>query len=436
MGRRVAVKVVHLSHTDGGAGAGRAAYRIHRSLLSIGVDSTLLVSDKRTSDATVISVTGRWPRRLRARASEYMEVKIAKTLACDPSVFISPSRFSHFSPAADSRVQAADVVSLFWINGAFISPEGLVGLTQPLVWRLSDVWPFTGGCHYPGSCGHFAHQCGHCPQLCNPSAQDLSHQLWLRKAKAWQCLDITIAAPSEWIASLARRSSLFSHRRVEVIPTGIDLARYRPLDRNEARGRLGIPVDKKVLIFGAMSPADDTRKGFKELSSVLEVLANGPLASRLLAVVFGSHGELPALPIPALSLGRLDDDESLAMAYSCADMVVVPSLEDNLPNVALEAIACGTPVAGFDVCGMPDIVRDGWNGILSPQRDAVTLGHAIARVLANDSLMSQMDINARLHAEARFSIENQARTYLNLYTELVENRRALRSSRGAMSNVF
>lgn len=430
------MKVVHLSHTDGGAGAGRAAYRIHHSLLSMGVDSTLLVSDKRTSDPTVACDTGRWTYRWRARTSEYIEAKTAKVLARDSSVFISPSKFSHFSPTADPRVQAADVVSLFWINGAFISPEGLVGLTQPIVWRLSDIWPFTGGCHYPGSCDHFEQQCGHCPQLCSPSAHDASHQLWRRKVKAWQNLDITIAAPSQWIASLARRSSLFSQRRVDVIPTGIDLARYRPLDRNEARGRLGIPVDKKVLVFGAMSPEDDIRKGFKELCTALEVLANGTLASQLLAIVFGSQGDLPALPVPAISLGRLDNDESLAMAYSCADIAVVPSLEDNLPNVALEAMACGTPVAGFDVCGMPDIIRDGWNGILAPQCDATMLGHAIAEVLGNNSLLSQMGINARLHAEARFSVEDQARTYLYLYTELADNRRPAQSSRGgAMSNV-
>jgi glycosyltransferase involved in cell wall biosynthesis len=117
-------------------------------------------------------------------------------------------------------------------------------------------------------------------------------------------------------------------------------------------------------------------------------------------------------------------------------MVVVPSLEDNLPNVALEAIACGTPVAGFDICGMPDIVRDGWNGVLAPQRDAAVLGHAIAKVLPNDSLLSQMRINARLHAEARFSIENQAHAYLSLYTELSDNHRAARSTHCAMPNVF
>lgn len=427
------MKVVHLNHTDGGAGAGRAAYRIHRSLISLGVDSTLLVSDKRTSDATVIRTTESWPHQLRVHAGEYIEAKAAKTLAREPSVFISPSKFSHFSPNTDPRVQAADVVSLFWINGAFISPEGLTGLAQPIVWRLSDVWPFTGGCHYPGGCNHFEQQCGRCPQLRSPAAQDMSHQLWQRKAKAWQSLDITVAAPSEWIASLARRSSLFSQRRVDVIPTGIDLARYRPMDRNEARGRLGIPVEKKVLVFGAMSPTGDIRKGFKELSIAFEVLANGSLAGRLLAVVFGNQGDLPTLPVPTLSLGRLNNDESLAIAYACADMAVVPSLEDNLPNVALEATACGTPVAGFDVCGMPDIVRDGWNGILVPQRDARMLGHGIAEVLSNNGLLSQMRINARAHAEARFSIVNQARDYLRLYTELTDKQRTV-SSCGALLN--
>lgn len=429
------MKVVHLSHTDAGAGAGRAAYRIHRSLLSLGLDSTLLVSDKRTSDSTVISYTGRWPHRLRARASEYAEAKLAKAVARDRSVFISPSYFSHYSPAADPRVQAADVVSLFWINGAFVSPQGLAGLTQPIVWRLSDVWPFSGGCHYPGTCDHFELECGHCPQLRSPSAHDMSHQLWQRKKTAWQNLDITIAAPSEWVASLARRSSLFSRRRVDVIPTGIDLSCYRPLDRSDARARLGIPMDKKVLVFGALSPTDDTRKGFKQLLRVLEVLANRPSASRLLAVVFGGDVDLQKLPVPGLSLGRLNSDESLTLAYSCADIVIVPSLEDNLPNVALEAIACGAPVAGFAVCGMPDIVRDGWNGVLSSEREPEVLGAAISDALSDERLLSQMRVNARMHAEARFSNVIQARAYLKLYTEVVENRHALHSRFGVKPNV-
>lgn len=414
------MKVAHLSQTDGGAGAGRAAYRIHTSLRAMGVDSTMLVSEKRTVDPTVVCVSAGWSRRLRARASEYLEAKAARALAHDPSVFISPTRFSHFSPALDPWVQAADIVSLYWINGAFIAPEGLSSLGKPIVWRLSDVWPFTGACHYPGSCNHFERQCGQCPQFRCPTEQDASHKLWRRKSSAWQHIDLTIAAPSEWIASLARRSSLFSERRIVVIPTGIDLTVYRPIDRAEARASLGIPVDRKVIVFGAMSPSDDVRKGYRELSAALKVVAaTSAVSDKVLAVVFGSSEPLPELPVPAISLGRLNDDALLAAVYSCADLVVVPSLEDNLPNVALEAIACGTPVAAFNVCGMPDIVHNGWNGIVSPQHDPATLGREISILLTDNARTQWMGANARRHAEAKFSLVAQASAYHALYTELI-----------------
>jgi glycosyltransferase involved in cell wall biosynthesis len=418
------LKVAHLSQTDAGAGAGRAAYRIHTSLLAMGVDSTMLVGEKRTSDPTVFCVAEGWQRRLRARASQYLEAKLVHTVARDPSVFISPTRFSHFQPALDPRVRAADIVSLYWVNGAFIAPEGLTALRQPVVWRLSDVWPFTGACHYPGDCDHFERQCGQCPQLRYPSEQDVSHQLWRRKAVAWQQLDLTIAAPSEWMARLARLSALFAQRHIVVIPTGIDLKSYHPIGKAEARARLGIPADRKIIVFGAMSPTDDVRKGFGELCTALQVVANSSLSDKVLAVVFGSEGPLPELPVPAMSLGRLYDDASLAAAYSCADVVMVPSLEDNLPNVALEAIACGAPVAAFDVCGMPDIVRDGWNGLLAPRLDAAALGSAVADLLTDDVRLAYLRGNARRHAEARFSMADQARAYFDLYDGLIEERRA------------
>lgn len=418
------MKVIHLSQTDGGAGAGRAAYRIHSSLLAMNVESTMLVSEKRTSDPSVFSVADGSLGRLRSRANQYLEVKNSRYIARDPSVFISPSRFSHFSPALDRRVREADIVSLYWVNGAFIAPEGLVGLRQPIIWRLSDVWPFTGACHYPGDCDNYKRACGHCPQLNRPSAKDVTNKVWHRKVSAWQHLDLTIAAPSEWMAKLARSSSLFSERRVVVIPTGVDLKSFHPIDRASARSMLGIPADVKVIVFGAMSPTDDRRKGFHELTIALEVVASSSIAGKVLAVVFGSNEPLSALPVPAISLGRLTDDASLAAAYSCADLVVVPSLEDNLPNVALEAIACGAPVAAFDVCGMPDIVQDGWNGSLSPRMDAIELGQSIVNFLTNEDRLAQMRLNSRRHAEERFSITDQARAYLDLYTELIETRKS------------
>ena len=389
-------------------------------MLKLGIDSRMLVANKRTDDPTV---SGLMREGLSlARLCEWLEARNGARLVAHPHFFHSPASFEQFDAAQHPDLLAADIVSLYWINGGFVSPETLARFSKPLVWRLSDVWPFSGGCHYPGTCERFESQCGECPQLRQPGPGDASHRLWLRKKDAWRRLNLTIVAPSNWMASLARRSTLFSQRRIVTIPTGIDLKTYYPMDQAEARAHLGIPADRKVIVFGAMSPADDVRKGFNEMRIALQAVASSNVSDKVLAVVFGNHGSMPPLPVPAISLGRLNTDASLVAAYSCADVVLAPSLEDNLPNVALESIACGVPVAAFDVCGMPDIVRDGWNGILAPRLEAATLGMAVAHLLADEARLKFMRLNARSHAEARFSITDQARNYFNLYSELIDMR--------------
>lgn len=411
------MKIAHISHTDGGSGAGRAAYRIHRSLLELGENSSLFVSTKRTQDDTVFTVNHNALSHFIARANEYLEAKVARFNVSSAAGHFSPAQFGYFDPTSDTRITAADVITLYWINGAFITPEKLAGLKQPIVWRLSDVWPFTGGCHYPGSCERFTAQCRLCPQLAQPGEQDISRRLFERKQKLWKNIDLTIAAPSEWIAGLARKSALFSERRIEVIPTGVDTDIYRPFDRAAARARFGIQQDKTVILFGAMDTSDP-RKGFAQLHDALAQLAQGALAPRLLAVVFGDTPTNATLPIPSMFLGRLSDDEALAAAYSCADMVVVPSLEDNLPNVALEAIACGAPVVGFNVCGMPEIVQHGVNGMLADAPYSTLLAAAMERLLATPE-PQQFAVNARAHAVTRFSQKQHAQAYLALYRELL-----------------
>jgi glycosyltransferase involved in cell wall biosynthesis len=419
----LAMKVAHLSHTDDGAGAGRAAYRIHSSLRELGVDSRMLVSEKRTADPSVQAMSGTGLCHWRSRVPEYLEARAGRSLARDASVFLSPARYGYFEPAREAVVREADVVATYWINGAFISPESLVAIDKPLLWRLSDVWPFTGGCHYPGSCKRFESMCGECPQLRQPGKEDAAYRLWQRKRNAWSTLDLTVVAPSNWMAVMARRSSLFANRRVEVIPTGVDLKRYRPADRSAARARFGLPQDRLLIVFGAMSMTDHVRKGYRELRQALDVVARSPLSSKVLAVVFGNNAPLlEDLRLPAVSLGHLQRDDALIAAYNCADLVVVPSLEDNLPNVALEAMACGAPVVGFDVCGMPDIVVDGWNGRLVTIEEPDGLGRVLVDLLSDPESLAVMRINAREHAFSRHSLEGQAQRYLHLYEQLVETR--------------
>jgi len=414
------MKVVHLSHTDGGAGAGRAAYRIHAALRELGVDSRMLVSQKRTADPSVQAMSGSGLGHWRVHMAEYLEARAGRALVRDASVFLSPARFGYFRPARSAVVREADVVATYWINGAFISPESLAAINKPLVWRLSDVWPFTGGCHYPGTCERFESQCGDCPQLRQPGLEDATNRLWLRKQHAWRALDLTVVAPSNWMAGLARRSSLFANRRIEIIPTGVDLECYRPKDRSTARARLGLPQDRLVILFGAMSPKDDVRKGYRELRQALDVVARSPLASRVLAVVFGNDAPFSDdWPVPTVFLGRLEGDEALIDAYNCADVVIVPSLEDNLPNVALEAIACGAPVVAFDVCGMPDIVVEGWNGRLAANGEPNGLGRVLVELLSDLEGLTVMSANARQHAVVRHSLRGQAQSYLRLYEQLI-----------------
>jgi len=179
-----------------------------------------------------------------------------------------------------------------------------------------------------------------------------------------------------------------------------------------------------VILFGAMSPKDDVRKGYRELWQALKIVAQSPLASRVLAAVFGNEASFSYdWPIPTVSLGYLKGDEALIDAYNCADVVIVPSLEDNLPNIALEAIACGIPVAAFDVGGMPDILVDGWNGRLVPEVDSERLGRALVGILADSRRLKAMSSNARDYAQQRFSLQGQAKAYQILYEQLIGNRR-------------
>jgi glycosyltransferase involved in cell wall biosynthesis len=383
----------------------------------------MLVADKRTDDPTVSGL--KRDGLSRARLCEWLEARNGRRLAAYSHVLFSPASCAQFNVAAHPDVSASDVVSLYWINGGFVSPESLARIGKPLLWRLSDIWPFSGGCHYPGDCNRHAGSCGACPQLKQPSEHDASRRLWQRKFDAWRDLDLTIVAPSKWMARLARQSRLFGERRVEVVPTGVDLSVFRPQDRLALRKRLDIPQDRLVVAFGALDPSGDTRKGYAELSAALQRIASSPLAPHVSALIFGRQ-RLPneRLPIPAHFLGHLDQDQDLVDAYSAADIVAVPSREDNLPNVALEAIACGVPVCGFDVGGMSDIVRNGWNGFLTPPQDGQALGDCMISILGDSRLKQQMAMNCRAHAEKYFSLDAQAGTYAALYAELVDAKRA------------
>jgi glycosyltransferase involved in cell wall biosynthesis len=416
--------VVHLAQSDSEGGANKAAFRLHKNLQNAGVESIFHAGRKHLDDSSIVPAHLPGVGDFASDVIAYFNARDLRQYPNRSGTPFSPMRFNYgrLNPRLLSR---ADVVCIHWIAGGFLSARQLQAVKKPLVWRLSDIWPFSGGCHYPGTCAGFERVCGSCPQLGSTSEGDLSRLGISRREDGYRNLDLTIVAPSRWISDLARRSHLFGRQRIEHIPTGVDLAVFHPGDRLAARARFNLPEAGRIVAFGALGATTDPRKGYAQLRTALEKLAASS-NHQFTLVTFGgaeaSRSEQIAR-FPVCHLGRIDSHDALASVYSAADLLVAPFLEDNLPNVVLEAIACGTPVAGFASGGIPDAVEHGINGYLAPTGDSDGLARGVSFLLdhAGDGEMRRA---AHALAVGRFDIQVCARRYRKLFEEVLRDRGA------------
>jgi glycosyltransferase involved in cell wall biosynthesis len=319
-------------------------------------------------------------------------------------------------------VRQADVLHLHWINQGMLSLKQisqLAALGKPLVWTLHDMWPFTGGCHYSGACMAYRSGCGNCPYLRSPGPNDLSSRILARKATLFPP-DMQFVTCSRWLAQTAISSSLLAQSTIRAIPNPIDTALFHPLpeDQRQAfRRQVGIQPGAQVLLFVAMNVKEE-RKGFGYLKEALHYLKQSNPGLPLELLVMGKCGPdlVEGLPYPAHLLGMLSQQEDLLQAYGSADVFVIPSLEDNLPNTVMESLACGTPVAGFATGGIPEMVEHDLQGQIAPQRDSRSLAEGIARILSDPG---QMRENARRKVLETYANKVVARQYLDLYRSLL-----------------
>ena len=308
----------------------------------------------------------------------------------------------------------ADIVNLHWISFFADFPSFFKSIPNhiPIVWTLHDTHAFTGGCHYTGGCMRFADGCGNCPLVISPSPQDVSLSSLLAKRKAYRGKNIQVVAPCAWMRDLAKRSSVWpAGTKFQKIEYGLQLDKFKSVDQKTARAKLGLDPNKKLIAFGAME-IDNPRKGFEYLLTALEkVKASGADCECL---VFGSGEIEQTTKLPKLnSLGFIDSAERLCQAYSAADVVVVPSIEDNQPQVGLEAMACGTPVIAFDTCGLPEYVKDGKTGWLCPVADADALAEKI--LISLGSSTKNFGAAAAKQIQTRFDLRQQTQKWLQLY---------------------
>ncbi len=413
------MNIVHINVSDIKGGAAIAAYRLHQGLKEQGVHSTMVVAEKYSQDGDVTRPLpdriGYYGRRLHYRQ---LGARFWRSMPARPPG-LSP--FTHPQTGRSRRlIQAlpqAEIINLHWIASYVDLPSFLAQAQVPLVWTLHDMNAFTGGCHYALDCDRFQEQCGACPQLGSKSERDVSRTIWQIKRDMFQGLapgSLQLVAPSRWLAEEVRRSSLLRDLPLAVIPNALPTAVFRPYEKTAARERLGIPAAAKVVLFSA-DAVTSRRKG---LPYLMEALSEMDVAANILLVTLGA-GRLALDPrLPLISLGHLADEQQIALAYSAADLFVIPSLQDNLPNTVLEAMACGTPVVGFDVGGIGEMVRPGTTGQLVPARDVRQLRQAIAALLADELLRAGMAANCRQIALTEYSLPVQAERYVALYQRL------------------
>ena len=415
------MRVLHLSTMDISGGAARAAYRLHKGLQANGISSSMMVQFKESDDPSVIG-----PESNLARTFSIARISLDHF----PKMLFSKNRKTIFHlqwlPEKISKKidqYKPDVVHLHWICRGFLNIKTIGRIKQPIVWTLHDMWPFTGGCHYAGDCERYKNSCGNCPQLGSKWENDLSRWTWKRKSKFWKDVNLTIVAPSTWIKSCALESHLFKNHPVEIIPYGIDVNGFRPLDDKIARNYLRFSENKYLILFGAINALSDKRKGFELLAAALKKLSQTEKGKQAELIVFGASKpeNPPDLGLKTTYIGRLNDPISLSLVYSACDLFISPSIEDNLPNTIIEAMSCGTPCVAFNIGGFPDMIEHKKNGYLVEFFSVDDLVRGITWGLENNEHYKKIGLSARKKVETNFDLRRIAGNYTALYEKVIRN---------------
>ncbi len=397
------------THTRGGAGY--AAFRLHRGLVS----GSLVESSLHTTDRSCFWEPG-------------VKVIHHPSLRSDHWGRLQDTDFSHPNltiftlnvPTLLNRrlagcVEGADVINLHW-TARFLSVENVAFLTRlgkPVVITVRDMFPLTGGCHFFHGCDRWTGDCSGCPQLVD-NFDDFPAKILAAKRKHFDFGNLTLVALSKHSEQIIRRAPHFQDCRIEVIANSIETEVFRPLGRSASREILGLPQDRKIIAY--VPSYSSEVKGYLEAVESLKILES--IAPELNPLILLLGCETPAtgeIHFEKHVLDYIYENETLARAYCSADVVIVPSLEETFSNTTAEAISCGVPVVGFRTGAIPEMVTDDRTGYCLELGDTTGFAHGIAKILRGGDLGA----NCRAYAEENLSFGIQARRYEELFLDLL-----------------
>ncbi len=416
------VLIVNTSERTGGAAV--AANRLMKALINNGVKAKMLVRDKesgvRSQESFSLTVVGLpkspmlhwhflWERfvvfcRLHFSRQHLFEIDIANTGS-------DITKLREF--------QEADIIHLHWINQGMLSLNGIQKILRsgkPVVWTMHDIWPATAICHLTLGCHYFVNRCANCKYLPGGgSSNDLASRIWRKKQQMQADENIYYVACSRWLESEAKSSALLKGQKITSIPNPIDTHIYKKGNKQEARQRLGLPQDKKLILFASQRVTNEN-KGMSYLIDACQKLHSRD--GSYCVIILGGHAEevVEQLPMKAYPLGYVNDEQRIVDVDNAADVFVLPSLSENLPNTIMEAMACGVPCVAFKVGGIPEEIDHLKNGYVAAYRDAEDLAKGIEWVLeeADYESLSQQAVHKVMQC---YSQQSVALKYLDVYQQ-------------------
>lgn len=363
------MKVLHLSTWQTG-GAAIAATRLSTELNQLGVDSRIL--------------------NMSSKLPAYVDAAIGKLTRTTNQIFHSYNYYGENISRTIAEFKP-DIIHVHWIGAGFITPESMAKFNLPIVWTLHDLWPLCGAEHLPGS-NRF--ELGYTKENRPPGewGLDLDRLVWERKQKAFKNINLTFVSPSSYLEKLAVRAKMTGTHEVKKIGNGVDISIFKPY-----KG------ERKTILFVAMNPELDPNKGYTDFTKAIELLPKQ----------FGNKYRVKVVG------GEIKDEKMMADLYRGAVVTVVPSKMENLPFVAMESLACGTPVVAYNVGGIPDLVEHGKNGYLAQAYDVKDLSNGIQKIISSPTLQREFGLNGKEKITHSFNLVNVAKKYQKLYETLI-----------------
>jgi glycosyltransferase involved in cell wall biosynthesis len=440
--------ILQISKVDVGGGAAQVARNLFDVYRARGYPAWLAVGTKSTDTPGVIAIPNDESRSAWARGWRKVSRRLGRIeatprlvrpfshlagLLAEPARRVSQMRGREdFDFPGSTRILGlpplpADVLHAHNLHRSYFDLRVLPKLTRqvPVLLTLHDAWLLSGHCAHSLGCERWKTGCGACPDLTlYPSiARDATAYNWARKRAIYRDSRLYVATPSRWLMRKVEQSILApAVLEARVLPNGVDLRRFLPGDRDEARRQLGLDRDAHILLTTGTRITQNVWKDYPTLKEAARIVADTARGSRVILLVVGDVcPDQTAGTLQVRSLGYEDNPTAIARYYQAADVYLHAARADTFPSAILEALACGTPVVATAVGGIGEQIADGHTGLLASAGDARALAAHVTEVLANRTLRRRLSAEGCKTARERFDVDAQADSYLRWYESLVSS---------------